>query len=94
MTIYQTAGKLTWIQQNMVSCLWYTISFHTHCKPDQLMEGLERVRVAMGSPEQSGFSDKEIKDALYYYQYDADKTVDYLIGMLCHFSLECTLISS
>ncbi|EPT02805.1 hypothetical protein FOMPIDRAFT_114852 [Fomitopsis schrenkii] len=46
---------------------------------DRLMEGLEQVRIAIGSPEQSGFSDQEIKDALYYYQYDADKSVNYLI---------------
>ena len=58
---------------------------YTHCRVDQLMEGLERVRIAIGSPEQSGFSDQEVKDALYYYQYDVDKSVDYLIGMPYHF---------
>ncbi|KZT72702.1 hypothetical protein DAEQUDRAFT_722865 [Daedalea quercina L-15889] len=46
---------------------------------EQMMEALEQVRIAIGSPEQSGVSDQEVKDSLYYYQYDADKTVDYLI---------------
>ena len=49
------------------------------------MEGLEQVRIAIGSPEQSGFSDQEVKDALYYYQYDVDKSVNYLIGVPCNF---------
>ncbi|KAH9938502.1 uncharacterized protein B0H18DRAFT_17490 [Fomitopsis serialis] len=29
---------------------------------EQMMEGLERVRITLGSPEQSGLSDQEIKD--------------------------------
>lgn len=49
------------------------------------MEGLEQVRIAIGSPEQSGFSDQEVKDALYYYRYDVDKSVNYLIGVPCYF---------
>lgn len=85
MITFQTAEKLIWIQKNMVSGLWCGPNFCTHCGADRLMEGLEQVRIAIGSPEQSGFSDQEIKDALYYYQYDADKSVNYLIGMSFYF---------
>ncbi|TFY69490.1 hypothetical protein EVJ58_g378 [Rhodofomes roseus] len=52
---------------------------HVDLIAEQLILGLEQVRVAIGSPEQSGLSDQEVKDALYYYQYDVDKSVNYLL---------------
>lgn len=40
--------------------------------------GLVNVRAVLGSA--SGVSDKEIKDSLWYYYFDDEKTVSYLLG--------------
>lgn len=81
MTIYQTVGRKIWTLRSTVSDWPHENLLEIDCDAEQMMEGLEQVRIAIGSPEQSGISDQEVKDALYYYQYDIDKSVDYLIGM-------------
>ncbi|KZT12883.1 uncharacterized protein LAESUDRAFT_19736 [Laetiporus sulphureus 93-53] len=46
---------------------------------EQLMRGLEQVRVTLGSEEQSDISDEDIKDALSYYNYDVHQSVNWLL---------------
>ena len=44
------------------------------------MDGLEQVRITLGTEVQSGISDQVIKDTLYEYWYDVPQTLDYLLG--------------
>lgn len=41
--------------------------------------GLAHVRSLLGPAESSGYSDKEIKDSLWYYYFEADKVVNWLL---------------
>jgi elongation factor 1 alpha-like protein len=43
----------------------------------QMKEALAQARIVLGSE----FPDKEIQDSLYYYYYDVEKTVNYLLGV-------------
>ena len=43
---------------------------------EQLRAGTVKVKAALGSDYQG--TDKDIEDALYYYYYDVDKSVEYL----------------
>lgn len=42
--------------------------------------GLAHVRSLLGSAADSGLSDKEVKDSLWYYFFDAEQTVEYLLA--------------
>jgi hypothetical protein len=44
---------------------------------EQLIAGLSSVQAVLGSS--SGITEKEIKDALWYYYFDQEKTVAYLL---------------
>ena len=43
----------------------------------QMQEALGQAREILGN----GFTDKEIEDSLWYYYYDVEKTVNYLLSM-------------
>ena len=45
-----------------------------------MIDGLEQVRNILGDQEQSGFSDQSIKDALWEFFFDVDKSVVWLLG--------------
>lgn len=46
---------------------------------DSMMDGLERIREAIGPEQGSGISDREIKDTLYYYEFDVQQSIDWLL---------------
>lgn len=50
----------------------------------QMIDGLEQVRNILGDQERSGFSDQAIKDALWEFYFDADKSVVWLLGVSYH----------
>ena len=53
-----------------------------------MVNGLGSVRAVLGSEAGGGLSDKDIKDSLWYYYFDVEKTVEYLLGAPCaHSSL-------
>jgi hypothetical protein len=41
---------------------------------------LEQVRIVLGNEDLSGFSDNSIKDALWEYYFDVEKTVAWAFG--------------
>ncbi|CAL1701559.1 unnamed protein product [Somion occarium] len=43
------------------------------------MSGLDHIRATVGSQEQSGLSDKEIKDTLYHYFFNVEQSINYLL---------------
>lgn len=43
-------------------------------------EGLQAVREIVGNAETSGVSDEDIKDALWEYFFDHEKTVEWVLG--------------
>ena len=45
-----------------------------------MIDGLEQVRNIIGDQEQSGCSDQAIKDALWEFYFDVDKSVIVLLG--------------
>jgi len=45
-----------------------------------MIDGLEQVRSILGDQEQSGCSDQAIKDALWEFYFDVDKSVVWLLG--------------
>ena len=52
-----------------------------HDRPTaQMIDGLEQVRNILGDQEHSGFSDQSIKDALWEFFFDVDKSVVWLLG--------------
>ena len=48
-----------------------------------MVNGLGSVRAVLGSEAGGGLSDKDIKDSLWYYYFDVEKTVEYLLGASC-----------
>jgi len=42
---------------------------------------LESVRAAIGSEEQSGFTDSYVGDSLWDYNFDIEETIKFLMGM-------------
>lgn len=46
----------------------------------QLNDGLEQIRLVIGGEETTGLSDQSIKDALWEYYFDAEKTVEWALG--------------
>ena len=46
----------------------------------QMIDGLEQVRNVLGDQEHSGVSDQAIKDALWEFYFDVDKSVVLLLG--------------
>jgi len=46
---------------------------------EQMVNGLGSVRAVLGSEAGGGLSDKDIKDSLWYYYFDVEKTVEYLL---------------
>ena len=52
---------------------------------EQMVNGLGSVRAVLGSEAGAGggLSDKDIKDSLWYYYFDVEKTVEYLLGASC-----------
>ena len=52
-----------------------------HDRPTaQMIDGLEQVRSILGDQEHSGCSDQAIKDALWEFFFDVDKSVIWLLG--------------
>jgi len=45
-----------------------------------MIDGLEQVRNILGDQEHSGVSDQAIKDALWEFFFDVDKSVVLLLG--------------
>ena len=45
-----------------------------------MIDGMEQVRNVLGDQDRSGFSDQAIKDALWEFFFDVDKSVVYLLG--------------
>lgn len=45
-----------------------------------MTSGLQHVRGLLGSADDSGISDKEVKDSLWYYFFDAEQTVEWLLA--------------
>ena len=43
--------------------------------------GLETIRIQFGSEEQSGFTDSYIRESLCDYDFDAEETIGWLIGV-------------
>ena len=43
-------------------------------------DGLIQVREVVGSEEQSGLADNKIKDALWEFYFDIDKTIRWCMG--------------
>lgn len=41
--------------------------------------GLDHVRSLLGSAESSGITDKQVKDSLWYYYFDGEKAVGWLL---------------
>jgi hypothetical protein len=53
-----------------------------HDRPTaQMIDGLEQVRNVLGDQEHSGFPDQAIKDALWEFFFDVDKSVVWLLGV-------------
>ncbi|KDQ64951.1 hypothetical protein JAAARDRAFT_243711 [Jaapia argillacea MUCL 33604] len=46
---------------------------------EYMANGLEHVRVALGSEEESGLDDTVIKETLWHYYFDIEKSVDWLV---------------
>lgn len=44
------------------------------------MTGFEHIREMLGDEKHSLISDKEVKDTLYHYYFDIEKSVAYLLG--------------
>jgi len=53
----------------------------SHGLKAQMIDGLEQVRNILGDQEQSGFPDQAIKDALWEFFFDVDKSVVWLLGV-------------
>lgn len=49
---------------------------------ERMQDGLEQVRATLGSEEHSGISDHDIQDALYYYEFDIQQSINWLLGLL------------
>lgn len=47
---------------------------------EQLEYGVEDIRTTIGSAAQSGISDAEIKDALFYYHFDIQQSLNWLLS--------------
>lgn len=45
-----------------------------------MIDGLEQIRNILGDQEQSGCTDQDIKDALWEFFFDVDKSVVWLTG--------------
>ena len=46
----------------------------------QMQDGLVKARALLGD----GFTDAEIRDSLWHYYYDVEKTVNYLLSKLAN----------
>ncbi|KAF9468904.1 hypothetical protein BDZ94DRAFT_551175 [Collybia nuda] len=47
----------------------------------QMQDGLEQVRGVLGEEGVSGLSDKAIKDALWEFFFDTEKTIEWALGL-------------
>jgi len=70
---------------NMVRFSAICVPFFGLTSPDdrptaQMIDGLEQVRNILGNQEHSGCSDQSIKDALWEFFFDVDKSVVWLLG--------------
>ena len=46
-----------------------------------MIDGVEQIRNILGDQEQSGLPDQTIKDALWEFYFDVDKSVVWLLGV-------------
>lgn len=46
-----------------------------------MQDGLEHIRGILGAEEVSGLSDKVIKDALWEFFFDTEKTIEWALGL-------------
>lgn len=54
--------------------------FHPNRLTAQMIDGLEQVRNILGDQEQSGCTDQAVRDALWEFFFDVDKSVVWLLG--------------
>lgn len=72
----EQAGATSLIQ--LTPCQW------THTSTAQMRTSYAQVESILGT--ESSFTEQEIKDALWFYYFDAEKAVAYLLGELLSFS--------
>lgn len=46
-----------------------------------MQDGLDHIRGVLGEEETSGLSDKVIKDALWEFFFDTEKTIEWALGL-------------
>lgn len=64
----------------MRSTVVYMNSPYPDRLPAQMIDGLEQVRNILGDQERSGCTDQDVKDALWEFFFDVDKSVIWLLG--------------
>lgn len=50
----------------------------------QMNDGLDQVKLVIGGEAQSGLSDNAIRDALWEYYFDVEKTIQWAFGSLIY----------
>lgn len=78
---YRMVEKTTSLLQNMVQASLRPGDNRLSTRAETMMDGLEEVRVVIGSQEHSGITDRDIQDTLHYYQYDVQQSVNWLLGI-------------
>ena len=82
-------GHRRWRRRGFVpGRLWYRLIFQRRFKRwlnnlgilEQLTYGLEQIRATIGTVEQSGLTDREIKDTLYNFYYDIEQSLNWIFG--------------
>lgn len=56
-------------------------SVHAEYAQAQMNDGLEQVRLVIGDEATSELSDKSIKDALWEFYFDIERTVQWALGL-------------
>ena len=56
-------------------------SVHAEYVQAQMSDGFEQVRLVIGNEATSELSDNSIKDALWKYYFDIEKTVQWALGL-------------
>jgi hypothetical protein len=47
-----------------------------------MTEAMEKVHRVIGEEHESGISDQKVKDTLWYYFFDHEKAIEWLLGKL------------
>lgn len=56
-------------------------SVHAEFIQAQMNDGLEQVRLIIGNEDMAGLSDDSIKDTLWEYYFNIEKTVQWALGL-------------